>query len=122
MKLRVTVNGTAYEVNVELLDQRAGAPPNAPPVTAPRTPATLAAPVAAPAPASDKTLSCPIPGTVVEIMAKVGQSVQANAPVIILDAMKMNTQVSATMDGVIQQILVKPGDPVKMGQILMVFE
>jgi biotin carboxyl carrier protein len=135
MKLRVTVNGVAYDVDVEILEEKAGAavpPPAAPasaPAPAPAAPARPAAPVApapaahTPAPAAGgKTLTSPIPGTVLEILAKPGQAVKTGDAVIIVDAMKMNTQISANQDGVVKEILVAPGEAVKMGQALINFE
>jgi pyruvate dehydrogenase E2 component (dihydrolipoamide acetyltransferase) len=131
MKLRVTVNGVAYDVDVEILEEKAGtAVPPAPPAPAPAPrPAAPVAPVApapaapAPAPAAGgKTLTSPIPGTVLEILAKPGQAVKNGEAVIIVDAMKMNTQISANQDGVVKEILVAPGEAVKMGQALLTFE
>lgn len=128
MKLRVTVNGVAYEVDVDILEDRESTPFFSAPMPAPPTPM---APVAPPRPPSaapaqptvaGNTLASPIPGTVLEVLVKVGQSVQVNDPVVILDAMKMNTQVAATADGVVKEILVQSGDAVKMSQPLVVFE
>ena len=135
MKLRVTVNGAAYEVEVDLLDDpqgvlrgRSAAP--ARPASAPRPAAAkpvAAAPVAAPAAApvsggaDGPTLPSPLPGTILEVHAAVGQAVKLGDPVIIIDAMKMHTEVTATQDGTVKAILVKPGDVVQMGQALIVF-
>lgn len=136
MKLRVTVNGVAYDVDVEVLEEKGGtalprpaaapAPvPPAPsrPVVAPPVAPPPAAPAAAPAAAGGaKTLTCPIPGTVLEVLVKAGQAVKAGEAVVIVDAMKMNTQISANADGVVKDVLVAPGEAVKMGQALINFE
>ena len=125
MKLRVTVNGVAYEVDVDILEDREGAfapsRPFASLVTPPRPPAPAPPMPAAPA-VGGKTLASPIPGTVVEVMVQPGAQVTFGQPVIVIDAMKMNTQVTANMDGVIKEVLVKAGEPVKMGQALLTFE
>ncbi|MCE5228814.1 acetyl-CoA carboxylase biotin carboxyl carrier protein subunit, partial [bacterium] len=125
---RVSVNGQQYDVEVEVLDEGYARPVAAAPA-APAAPSAPIAPpvapqvpVAAPAPAGAKVMNCPIPGTVVEVQAQAGQTVKRNDPLMIIDAMKMNTQISSTYDGVIKEILVKPGEPVKMGQPLVSFE
>lgn len=130
MKLRVTVNGVNYDVDVDILEDKdyatqvtsptPAAP--APQVAAPRPPVAAAPRPAAPAPVGGNVLTSPIPGTVVEISVKVGQAVKANEQVLVLDAMKMNTQVNANADGVVKEILVNSGDAVKMGQALVTFE
>jgi glutaconyl-CoA/methylmalonyl-CoA decarboxylase subunit gamma len=129
MKLRVTVNGVAYEVDVDILEDRESTPFFPAPAPAPPTPvAPVAAPprppAAAPAQpaAGANTLVSPIPGTVLEVLVKVGQPVKSGDPVVILDAMKMNTQVPASADGVVKEILVQSGDAVRMSQALIVFE
>ncbi len=128
MKLRVSVNGQQYEVEVEVLEEPAAGRP-APVAVAPSAPIAPPAPPVvpqAPAPAAvaagAKVMNCPIPGTVVEIQSKPGQAVKRGDPLMIIDAMKMNTQISANYDGTIKDILVKPGEPVKMGQPLVAFE
>jgi glutaconyl-CoA/methylmalonyl-CoA decarboxylase subunit gamma len=127
MKLRVTVNGVEYEVEVEILDDRENSPASLSPAPAPSAPAVIpprppAVSPPAPASAGGKVLTSPIPGTVVEILTEAGRQVKANEPVIVIDAMKMNTQVASIMEGVIKEILVQPGEPVKMGQALMTYE
>lgn len=131
MKLRVTVNGVTYEVDVDILEDRdlgsyTPAPmPVAPaptPVAPPRTPApAAAAPQAAPA-AGGKALTSAIPGTVVDVFVTPGQAVKVNDQLMVIDAMKMNTQVTSNQEGVIKEVLVKSGDAVKMNQVLLTFE
>lgn len=129
MKLRVTVNGKAYDVEVDVLEEGDLTPAPSKPVAprpAPKAPA--AAPKAAPQPAARPAggganeLTSPIPGTVVEILVQPGQEVSLNEPVLVLDAMKMNTNVNAPKTGKIKQVHVAPGDAVKMGQLLVSFE
>ncbi len=119
MKLKVTVNGQDYEIEVEVLDdvRQAAQPGAAMTPMAPQMP-----PPPAPAGPGAKVLSSPIPGTVVEVQVKVGQQVKRNDPIMIIDAMKMNTQISAVADGVVKELLAKSGDAVKMGQTLVTFE
>ena len=133
MKLNVTVNGTTYDVEVEVLDE-AGvaaapavskpAPARTAPAAAPKAPAPAApaAPKPAPAAAGANTLTSPIPGTVVEISVSVGQQVAAKETMLVIDAMKMNTPIASTSAGKVKQIHVNPGDSVQMGQVLVTFE
>lgn len=138
-KLRVTVNGVSYDVDVEVLeDDEAGVPASgltaAPAPAAPRPapaaapaappPAPASRPAAAPAAASanGKSLPSPIAGIVVELKVAVGDAVKMNDPVIIIEAMKMNTNVASPVTGKVTAINVKPGEAVKQNQILMTFE
>ncbi|XOV81471.1 MAG: sodium-extruding oxaloacetate decarboxylase subunit alpha [bacterium] len=58
-------------------------------------------------------------GTVVKILVKAGQSVQRGQPLVVLEAMKMETDISAPADGVVGEVLVAPGDAVVVGTALM---
>ena len=60
-----------------------------------------------------------IPGAVSKIAVKVGDAVEMNQTIMTIEAMKMETAVTARMDGVIEEILIKEGDTVKGGQLLM---
>lgn len=137
-KLRVTVNGTSYDVDVEILedDDHPGygyattaqysnpVAPVAPVVSAP----VMSAPAHAPTPASkpkhgdSKTLTSPIPGTVIEIKVAIGDAVKENQPLVIVEAMKMNTPICSQVAGKIKEIKVKPGEPVQQDQVLLTFE
>jgi biotin carboxyl carrier protein len=136
-KLRVTVNGIEYDVQVELQEDdgvyagptapaaapRPAAPPPAPAATPTPPPAPAATPAPAPAaPSGGKNLESPIAGIVVAIKAQVGDSVQAGDPVIVIEAMKMNTNVNAPFAGRVSAIHVKQGDGVKSKQVLLTFE
>jgi biotin carboxyl carrier protein len=123
-KLRVTVDGKAYDVLVEILDE-GGAPapvrPSAHPahvepahVSAPPVSARSSAGAAAPG-----NVPSPLAGKVVSIDVKPGQQVEANAQLLTLEAMKMNTYVFAPVGGTVNEILVAPGDAVEEGQVLV---
>jgi|GEM_PF-694833 len=138
MKLNITVQGQTYEVLVEVVengDHAAPAPaPAAKPAAAAPAPAPAAAPApapaakpaAAPAPAAtasgDKVCKAPIPGNVTQIKCTVGQAVKAGETVVLLEAMKMETNVAAPVAGTVKAILVSPGQAVKQGQVLVEFE
>ncbi|MBD3402841.1 biotin/lipoyl-binding protein [candidate division GN15 bacterium] len=128
MKLKITVHGVAYEVEVEVLDAGEGFP-TAPPPTRPRA---QAAPSGGPAPtkaaAPTKTSSgeggvaSPIAGTVVEIKCKPGDSVSNGQILLVIEAMKMKTSIAAPTDGKVKNIPVAVGDSVRENQMLVEFE
>lgn len=64
----------------------------------------------------------PIPGKVVEITVKPGQSVSEGEIVLILEAMKMENEIYADSDGVVEEIKVKEGDKVAANDVLMVIK
>lgn len=112
--LTVTVNGVAYNVTVE--ENTNGAAPAAAPATAP-APAPAAAP-AAPAAAGSVPVNAPMPGTILDIKVKAGAAVKAGDVVMILEAMKMENEISAPQDGTIASIDVRKGDTVNSGDVL----
>lgn len=132
-KLRVTVDGKPYEVLVEILEQDKESPAErrrsawvAAPSGVPSHVASAhvaAAPVAAPAHQTaapgQGDVPSPLAGKVVSIDVHPGQKVEANAQLITLEAMKMNTYVFAPAGGTVEAILVKPGDAVEEGQTLV---
>lgn len=124
-KLRITVEGKAYEVLVEMLDE-APAPfvPRSAPVAAPAPYVAAPAPVAsAPPPAAPGAapgdLPSPLAGKIVSIDVVLGQPVLEGAQVATIEAMKMNTYLYAPRAGTIAAILVAPGDGVEEGTAIM---
>jgi methylmalonyl-CoA carboxyltransferase small subunit len=134
VKLRIIVDGKAYEVDVEV------AAPEHPiygvggyfPMSPARVPAPAPA-VAVPPPPSageapavpvneEKVCRSPISGIVVRIEAKLGQQIQVGDGVLVLEAMKMETDITAPVAGKVSTINVKVGDSVKGGQVLVEFE
>jgi len=67
-------------------------------------------------------IAAPMPGSIVEILVKVGDEVKENDEVIILEAMKMENPIFAPSDGTVKEIKVKEKDSVEADQILMVLE
>jgi len=60
----------------------------------------------------------PIAGVVITVMVAAGQEVKRRQPALIVEAMKMQNQVSPEVDGVVKTVCVAPGDAVKAGQVL----
>ena len=121
-KLQVKLNGKAFEVEMpqsERKVQRPAAPAAAPKAAAP---VAKAAPAAAPAPAASaggRPINAPLPGVVIKINAKVGGKVSAGDTLLILEAMKMENNITADANGTIKAILCKEGDQVQSGQALV---
>ena len=119
--LTVTVNGVAYNVTVE--ENGTGAPVAAAPVVvAPVAPAPAAAPTPAPAAqgaAGAVVVSAPMPGNILDVKAKPGDSVKAGDVLMILEAMKMENEISAPQDGTIASVNVRKGDTVNSGDTLV---
>ncbi len=68
---------------------------------------------------SQDAANSPMPGQVLRVLVAEGQSVKTGDPLIALEAMKMEQTIKATMDGVVKAILVKPGEMVAPGQMLV---
>ena len=114
----VTVNGTAYQVELE--EPPAAAPVQAP-VSAP-APAQSPAPAQASAPAAPaaaagtgKAVTSPLPGVIIAVKVNVGDKVKAGQEVAVLEAMKMENSIEATQDGTVTAINVAKGDSVLEG-------
>ena len=96
--LRITVNGTTYDVQVEELGAGAAPAPVAAPVAAPAPAAKPAAPAGA---AGSVVVKAPMPGTVVNVVVSAGQAVKAGDDLVFIEAMKMETPVKAPQDGTV---------------------
>lgn len=71
---------------------------------------------------SSQAVKAPLPGVVLSIPVKVGQTVKAADTVLLLEAMKMENAIHAGRDGVVKEILVSAGDSVLEGNPLIVIE
>jgi len=85
---------------------------------------SAAAPVAvaaaaAPAAAGGQTVEAPMPGKILNIKVSEGQAVKFGEVVVIMEAMKMETEIVAPADGTVSKILVKAGDSVDTGAALV---
>lgn len=127
MKYKVTLNNRTYEVEVEagkamLLDEYeayAPAPAEAPAAAAAAAPAAPAAPAPVSL-ASGEPVAAPMPGNIVRVDVKQGDTVKAGQILIILEAMKMQNEIVAPKDGTVAQVVVKTGDKVDTGAALVV--
>lgn len=127
-RLRITLEGKAYEVTVEELDETSVAAASlshpAPHVqqTAPPPVAAASRPAEAPVAEGCCLVSCPMAGLVFKCLVKPGDVVAVNQTVIVLDAMKMETPVVAPVGGTVRAVLVKVGDAVDEGSSLLQIE
>ena len=138
MKYVATINGKKYEVEVEKLeaykslDRNGVAAPKAPvlpasapvqrpaaPAPAPKAAAPAPAPAPAAAPAGATTVEAPMPGKILNIKVSEGQAVKFGETVVVMEAMKMETEIVAPADGTVSKILVKAGDSVDTGAALV---
>ena len=112
---KATVNGKSYDIDVKAgIDESAAAAAAAAPAAA----APAAAAPAAPS-AGGASINAPMPGLVLRITVAVGDVVDEGDEVMVLEAMKMETPVSATVGGTITAIVVNQGDQVKAGETLV---
>lgn len=128
-KLRITVEGKVYEVEVEVLGSKASAPaaaPTAAPAPVAAAPVAPAAPAPAPAPVAAAPVAagagdvvCPLAATVVAVNVKEGQAVKAGDLLVTLEAMKMSTPINSDKSGTVSKIYVSAGQSVQEGQPLV---
>ena len=118
---KVTVNGTEYTVEWEKPVEEKPVV-KVQPVTA--KPVATAAPAATPAaaPVSGNAIKTPLPGVIIDVKVKVGDTVKKGDTVVVLEAMKMENNINADRDGKVVAIQVAKGDTVADGAALVVLE
>ena len=131
MKLRITLNDRTFDVDVEFAEADVTTLPPAYPVgsavlagsvtTAPPA-AASATSAAASTVSEDKVCRSPVSGIVVRLIAQPGQQLQVGDPLMVLEAMKMETNISAPIAGRIASLKVAQGDNVQAGQVVVEFE
>ena len=129
MKLKLGIEGKEYVVDIEVLEDDSGVPSYLPP----HGPVTTVQPLVAPVPGVEappldanvdeaKVCRSPVAGVVVKVNAQPGQQLQTNDLIMVLEAMKMETNITAPIAGKVRKINVAEGDGVKMNQVLVEFE
>ena len=130
---RVNVNGIPFEVEM----QKPINAPKHPALAAARAQSPVVAPVAAPAAAptakpapqpaaqpaapagAGNALKAPLPGTIIDVKVQVGQQVNVGDTVLVLEAMKMQNNIESEYAGQVTSLLVKQGDTVMEGAVLL---
>ena len=114
--LRITVNGVAYDVQVEELgaDAPAGVSPAPAPAAAPKAAVKKAVSAAA-----GEKVAAPMPGTIVSVNVSEGQSVKQGDVLVVLEAMKMENEIKAPKDGTVSSVAVSKGESVDTGATLV---
>ncbi len=126
-KAKVEVNGIPFEVEmhgsslveedlptVSTADMPAAAPaPAAPAAAAPTAPAAKSGPGAG------TPVKAPLPGVVTKVLVEAGQAVKKGDTVLVLEAMKMENNITAEADGTVTGICVAAGDSVMEGTTLL---
>lgn len=115
-KYNVTVNGTLYEITLEVVDA------NDVKTTAPApVPAAAPAPKAAPvANANGETVNSPMPGTILSVNVQNGSTVKKGDVLMVLEAMKMENEIMSPADGTVVSVNVQKGASVETGTVLCV--
>lgn len=123
MKLKVTVNGTQYTVDVEVEPDEqpslsslltSGVRHPGPTPTAPTSASVKAA--------SKNAVVAPLAGSVARILVNAGDKIEADQVLVVLEAMKMETEITAPSAGMVTVIHVAPGEAVQGGQALLELE
>ncbi len=141
MKIKVEIDGKTYQVEVEDVharpvvaivdgerfevwpesDQAIGpAVTSAPGISVPEP--MQSAPGGPAQAGSSKDVAAPLPGVIVAVLVKGGDSVTRGQELCTLEAMKMKNAIKSSRDGVIGEVAVNVGEQVNHGQVLMTFK
>jgi methylmalonyl-CoA carboxyltransferase small subunit len=131
LKLQISIDGKTYETEVEVLEDDAmprqssygpfqplHATVQSMPVVSAKAPATAAEENAN----EDKLCRSPVTGIVIKVNIETGQAIEANDLIMVLEAMKMETNVTAPNAGKVKSVRVAQGDSVKVNQVVVEFE
>ena len=127
-KAKVEVNGVPFEVEMHgssLVEEdlptmsTEGAPARAAAPAAPAAAPAAAAPAAKSGPGAGTPVKAPLPGVVTKILVAEGQAVKKGETVLVLEAMKMENNITAEADGAVTGICVAAGDSVMEGTTLL---
>ena len=112
-KFIVNVNGTSYEVEVEEISgAEAG--------NAAKQAAKPTAPAAALS-GGEKTITAPMPGNIMSVNVKPGDSIKSGQVLLVLEAMKMENEIMAPQDGKVVSVNVQKGSQVNTGDLLVAY-
>ena len=124
---KLNVNGVAFDVEIlgaplsegDLPEVAAAAAPAAPVAAAPKAESAPAAPAAKGAAGAGEPVNAPLPGVVTKVLVAAGQAVKKGDTVVVLEAMKMENNITAENDGTVTAVCVAAGDSVLEGTTLL---
>jgi methylmalonyl-CoA carboxyltransferase 1.3S subunit len=124
VKLKINIDGETYEVEVEAVEPESSpALPRGYVTESASVRVPAAPPPAAARPVDDaKVCRSPITGVVVRIVVQPGQTIQVGDILLVLEAMKMETNITAPTAGKVAAIKVGAGESVQVGQVVAEFE
>jgi methylmalonyl-CoA carboxyltransferase small subunit len=123
LKLKIVIDGNTYEVEVEEAEEPGGLDSSAPTASAIQSSVLPSAKLSASSDFDEaKVCRSPLAGVVARLEVTLGQHVQPNELLLVLDAMKMEIKIAAQSAVTIKSFEVAPGDAVKPNQVLVCFE
>jgi methylmalonyl-CoA carboxyltransferase 1.3S subunit len=130
LKLQIKIDGKTYTVEVEVMEEEEIPPPvsyaSYQPVSATPTSAAFLSPKRAPVrkrdAADENNCLSPVNGIAIKVNVTVGQQVEPNDLIMVLEAMKMESSVTARRAGLVKSVNVVAGDSVRLNQVLVEFE
>jgi biotin carboxyl carrier protein len=117
--LTVTVNGKAYQVAIDGGGEKSDPGENAPPSSTDRGEAPLRSGSAG---SNINAITSPMPGNIIDIAVKPGETVARDQVLCTLEAMKMRNAIRSPRDGVIASVVIDSGQAVGYGDILFTFQ
>ena len=106
-KYKVNVNGTSYEIEIELMSETESAPKPQKATEAPK------------AAGEGEQVKSPMPGTILDVKVKAGDAVKKGQVLVVLEAMKMENEIMAGTDGTVTAVAVSKGASVQTGDMLL---
>jgi len=124
LKLQITIDGKAYAVDVEIVEdeESASEPGFVPRRAAHASGGSHPQSYGGAWDSEEKVCRSPLMGLVIKVSVTPGQAVEANELILVLEAMKMETNVTAPHAGTVKGVNVAPGDSVKLNQVLLELE
>ena len=121
-KFRITIDGKIFLAEVEEIVDKEISKEAVKSETKQHKPAAQAQPSVQPAVSGGKSIVSPMPGKVIKINVRPGESIQQGSVVLILEAMKMEQEIKASASGTVKEVCISEGDTVKKEQTLIIFE
>lgn len=121
-EISLDVNGTPYKVTVdkELKHKQVVMQTHAAPRVAAAAGGDVQKASPAPSAAAGSKVTTPLPGTILDVFVNVGDTVKAGQTVVLLEAMKMENNIEADVDGTVTAVKVRKGDSVLEGDVMVV--